>query len=455
MKQRRFIVPVFAFLYAAVCFGQNGRPGPDPVQRAVTQARNAGQLADAEKLLRDAIHDLENGDPKSPRLSSYLKQLSGLVTRRGDTAEAAALFQQAYELDLSMFGPDDLRMTSDIANLAWAAHNAGDHQKAEQLFNRALDIVHSNEGSVRTMSEAGMAAGLLGSVVSYYMLQKRWVEAEVLLQKEIRLCNQLSTPGREGFGDCGNLPAVLSEIYRGEGREAEAARLPPDSIFPAELEALNKSAGKFMDDGLYPSAEDAYNRAIALARKLDVDPQSRFNGSLTIREIDSLGRLYEKEGAKDKAEQSYLTVQEMTEKRAGSEPSQMGFAMSLTSINLVNLYRNEGRFKDAEAVLQRGLDLEVKYLGERNRAVVNTLMTLAGVYEQEGQKDEEQYAPARAAYERALSIQESMVGLSHPQLLPVLRQYAQLLVTAHDTANTAKVRARIDAITALDPNGSR
>jgi tetratricopeptide (TPR) repeat protein len=209
-----------------------------------------------------------------------------------------------------------------------------------------------------------------------------------------------------------------------------------------------------MDDGLYPSAEDAYNRAIALAQKLDADPQSRYNGSLSMREMDLLGRLYEKEGARDKAEREYLTVQEMTEKRAGSEPSQMGFAMSLTSISLVNLYRNEGRLKDAEAVLQRGLDLEVKYLGERNRTVVNTLMTLASVYEQEGQKDEAQYAPARAAYERALSIQESMVGLSHPQLLPVLRQYAQLLVTTHDTANAAKVRARIDAITALDPNGS-
>jgi tetratricopeptide (TPR) repeat protein len=144
----------------------------------------------------------------------------------------------------------------------------------------------------------------------------------------------------------------------------------------------------------------------------------------------------------------------MAEKRAGSEPSQMGFAMSLTSFNLVNLYRNEGRFKDAEAVLQRGLDLEVKYLGEKHRTVVDTLMMLGGVYQQEGQKNEAQCAPARATYERALSILESMVGLQHPNLLPVLRQYAQLLVTMHDTANAAKVQARITAITATDPNRS-
>jgi hypothetical protein len=44
-------------------------------------------------------------------------------------------------------------------------------------------------------------------------------------------------------------------------------------------------------------------------------------------EMDSLAQLYEKEGAMDKAERTYLTVQEMNEKREGSEPRQRGFAM--------------------------------------------------------------------------------------------------------------------------------
>src|SRR5712692_9751 len=172
MKQRCFIVTVIALLSAAVCFAQNDRAGPDPVQRAVTQARNAGRLADAEKLLRDAIHDLEERDPKSPRLSPYLKQLSNLVARRGDSAEAAALLQQAYELDVSTFGPDDLRTTVDIGNMAWGAHGAGDDQKAEQLFNHALDIVHSNEVNLRTLNDAELAAGVVGTVISYYTVEK-------------------------------------------------------------------------------------------------------------------------------------------------------------------------------------------------------------------------------------------------------------------------------------------
>jgi tetratricopeptide (TPR) repeat protein len=452
MKQCRFIVPVIALIFAAVCFGQEQRPGPDPVQRAVTQARNAGRLADAEKLLRDAIHDLEERDPKSPRLSAYLKQLSALVTRRGDNAEGASILQRAYELDLNAFGPDDLRLTVDIGNMASLAHGAGDDQKANQLFNHVLEIVHSNEAKLRTLNDAEFAAGALGAVISYYTIQKRWVDAEVLMPEEIKLCDMIPKEFREGYGICGNPSGMLSQIYSGEGRQAEANQLAPDSRFPAELEALNKAADKFSDDGVYPSAEDAYNRAIALAERLDADPQSRFNGSLTMREMDSLARLYEKEGAKDKAEREYLAVQEMNEKHASSEPSQFGFVTALNPVSLIFLYENEGRFKDAEAMLQHVVDLQVKYLGEKHRVVVETLTTLAEVYEQAGQKDPAQYVQARATYERALSLQESMIGPQHPQLLLLLQRLANILDKLHDDAKSTEVKGRIAAISAASPN---
>jgi tetratricopeptide (TPR) repeat protein len=455
MKQCRFIVPVVAFLFVGVCFGQDQRPGPDPVQRAVTQARNAGRLADAEKLLRDAIRDLEERDPKSPRLSAYLKQLSALVTRRGDNAEAASILQQAYELDLSNFGPDDLRITVDIGNMAWLAHNAGDDQKAEQLFNRVLEIAHLNEARLRTLGDAEQAAGAVGTVISYYTVQKRWVDAEVLMPEETKLCDMIPAEIREGYGFCGHLSGVLDEIYRGEGRHAEAAQLAPESPFPAELDALNKAAEKFTADGVYPSAEDTYNRAILLAQRLEADPQSRFNGSLTMREMDSLARLYEKEGAKDKAERTYLAAQEMTEKRAGSEPGQFGFMTALNPVGLISLYENEGRFKDAEAMLQLVVDLQAKYLGEKHRVVVDTLTMLAGVYEQAGQKDPAQYAQARATYERALSLQESMIGPQHPQLLLLLQRLAGVLEKLHDDAKAADVKARIAAISEATANQQR
>ena len=47
------------------------------------------------------------------------------------------------------------------------------------------------------------------------------------------------------------------------------------------------------------------------------------------------------------------------------------------------------------------LEIQEKSLGERHSAVVQTLTTLAGIYEEEGKNDETKYALALPLYERA------------------------------------------------------
>jgi hypothetical protein len=96
--------------------------------------------------------------------------------------------------------------------------------------------------------------------------------------------------------------------------------------------------------------------------------------------------------------------------------------------------------------------LQVKYLGEKDHAVVDTLTMLAGVYDQEGEKDPTKYTQARATYERALSLQESMVGPRHPQLIPLLQRLAGVLGKLHDDAKAAEVKGRIATISAASAN---
>jgi len=57
--------------------------------------------------------------------------------------------------------------------------------------------------------------------------------------------------------------------------------------------------------------------------------------------------------------------------------------------------------KDTESLLQRVRQIQEKSLGERHRAVVQTIMILAGVYEEEGKKDQSAYAQALPLYEHA------------------------------------------------------
>jgi hypothetical protein len=74
---------------------------------------------------------------------------------------------------------------------------------------------------------------------------------------------------------------------------------------------------------------------------------------------------------------------------------------------LLDLYRSEGRRKDVEPLLQRVLEIQEQSLGERHRSVVQTVTTLAGVYKEEGEKEEAKYAQALPLYERVLAIQQA------------------------------------------------
>jgi len=429
-----------------LCFAQGNRPAIDPTQRTVTEARNAGRFMDAEKLLNEAIHQLEQSDPQSPLLAQYLKELAALLQRRGLAAEGAAAMDRAFEIDRKASGPNDLRIANDLAIRASSAHAAGNDQEAEGLTNQALEIVHSNAATLRWNEGAGLAASVVGATVSLYIAENRWVSAELLMPEETKLCDMLPAEFRPGFGLCGRVPETLAQIYRGEGR-AVTVEQPARSYLPPELTALNQAAEKYEKDGLYPSAEDAYERAIRLAEKIDAEPQGHY-GNLAPLEMDSLGQLLEREGLKDRAEKSYLSALEYMEQRAGPQQLAKGFAASLYPGALVGLYRNEGRLNDAERVVQHVLDVQVACLGERHRSVVQTLTMLADIYADEAKNDPAKLAQAASTYERALAIQESNLGPNDSGLLPLLQRYADLLQELHEDTKAAQVKSKIAAISA-------
>jgi hypothetical protein len=454
MKCGRIFIPVLALISWCVCAAQENRPGPDPVVRATAQALRDGRVTDAEKILTDAVHQLGQSDPESPRLADYLERLGVVLSRLGRGDESAALNERAYEIDRKAYGPTDLRITHDLITQAMAAHAAGDNQEAEPFLNQALEAERANAAKLSSNAGAGMAEGVLGPVVSIYIQEQRWIEAEALLPELSRVCGLIDEAYRAGFDPCGRLPEVVAQIRNAEGKIPEFEGLPYSGNLPQELEILNKSAKRFEADGLYPSAEDAYNHAIVAAEKLDAAPQSLYGG-LDIVEINFLGQLFEKEGFKDRAEQTYLRAFQIQEKRAAPEMGHPRAAGGLSPYLLVELYRSEGRLAEAEPLLQDVIRIQIGSLGERNRQVVQSLLMLAGIYRDEGKSDESKYAKAEPLFEQALAIQEANLGPDHLQLLDVLGPYADLLEQAHETGKAAEVRARMARITAAQKNAAR
>ena len=229
----------------------------------------------------------------------------------------------------------------------------------------------------------------------------------------------------------------------------DAENVPREKSVPSDLDALNKTAEKYEQDGLYPSAEDTYNRALAMAEKMEADPQNRYGG-LIVMEMNSLGQLFEKEGFQDRAEKTYANALAINEKQAGPDRGHAAFALMLDPHYLVNLYRTEGRLTDAEPLLQRVLETQERSLGERHRAVVQTLTTFAHIYQEEGKTDQAKYALALPLYERAIKIQEANLGPDHPEVLSLLSEYADLLQKLHEDAKAAEIRARVARISSAD-----
>ena len=72
--------------------------------------------------------------------------------------------------------------------------------------------------------------------------------------------------------------------------------------------------------------------------------------------------------------------------------------------NLAGLYRDQGRYEQAEALYQRALAIREQVLGSEHPQVATSLNNLAGLYQSQGK-----YEQAEALYQRALVIREQVL----------------------------------------------
>jgi tetratricopeptide (TPR) repeat protein len=396
---RSILVSMFLLiLWPCVAWPQENSLARDPVFRSARKAQQEGRLADAEKILNDRIHAIEETQPNSPELVPYLNLLatiSGMMRHDADSnANANAIYKRVLEIDRSAFGPGDGRSLRDLVNLA---STLGPEEK-EQLLKQALELALQNP-----KLSPDMMAAILANLAGFYQTEKRWHEAEPLAERGMKICASMPMPGT-----CDYLKYTLAEIYRGEGRTVEAGQVDArnmDADFPPELDSLNKSAQKYEKDGLYAQAEFTYRQAAAWIEAHPLwtggEIPTDLTGDLPM-EYNGIGRALEKQGRNDLAEESYKKAIASQEADASENPlSVLGFSFS----ELMNLYRQEGRLKELEPIIQHALELQEKFLGDSSTSVAQTLGTLANLYKEEGKE-----AQAGPLYERARKIDEINLG---------------------------------------------
>jgi CHAT domain-containing protein/Tfp pilus assembly protein PilF len=117
--------------------------------------------------------------------------------------------------------------------------------------------------------------------------------------------------------------------------------------------------------------------------------------------LNNLAELYKDQGRYADAEPLFKRSLDIAEKASG--PNHPEFAGSLD--NLASLYIHQGRYADAEPLIKRSLAIYEKTLGPNHPYVSTPLNDLASLYKTQGR-----YAEAEPLYQRVLAILEKAVG---------------------------------------------
>ncbi len=411
----------------------------DPVFQAARKAQQEGRTADAEKILGDRIHAIEQTQPDSSELVPYLNMLAGFYSMKRQFPDALAIFQRVLEIDRATYGPSDDRSLRDLINVASFLGPEKEDQ-AEQFFKEALELARQNPKLLPIT-----VAGAYAALARFYEVEKRWSEAEPLAEQGMKVCAYVTVP--PDSGPCGPLQQTLSSVYRHEGRSVEANDVTDsvpsglDADLPPELVALHKSARQSEKDGLFPDAEFTYRQAVSYIEAHPKWDGGRMPVLLTgflSDEYNSLGHILELEGRNDLAEESYKKAIAQREAMAAEIHVPMS-SFNFTALTI--LYQREGRLNEMEPYFQHALDLQERELGTSSINVARTLVAFGNLYKSEGK-----FAQAESLFEQAMNIYEANLGLYDRQEVHVLQPYVDLLHKLHEDAKAAAIQQWISMI---------
>lgn len=392
-------------------------------------------------------------------LVQTLNNWASLKNEVEDYDQAEALYSQAIELGEASLDSKDPLLLTVLLNKAWFYKTRTRFAEAEGCYRRALTILEN----WRDWDDPDVAvtAGNLGEVL---FSQKKYDEAETHLQHALEI---LSARGQDDGLDVAILLHNLATAYLEEGKYAQAeplllrlSAIDEDVLGPAFLvdlaKGLERVAAGLEEDHEYTKSSQFYRHA------LEIRSGVQGSGYQDVRNLNSLGVLYLKQGQYAEAESVLSLALEMAEntldsKRIGvvrimanladssvalgeyaraealykralgilEQTQDSDHPLSRTiSTNLAALYMTQARYSEAEQYLQRSVELAKQISGEGNHELGSILSHQGRLWYLQGK-----YSEALATWERAREMVEADVGSDHPDSATVLGQIASAYST--------------------------
>jgi eukaryotic-like serine/threonine-protein kinase len=139
----------------------------------------------------------------------------------------------------------------------------------------------------------------------------------------------------------------------------------------------------------------------------------------TLNSMHNLAVLYRDEGKYAQAEPLFTRVLEVRRRVLGQEhPRTLN-----TMLTLAMLYRDQGKYTQAEQLVTKVLDVRRRVLGDQNPDTLISMDNLALLY-----RDEGKYAQAEQLYTKVLELQRRVLAPEHARRLASMNELAELYV---------------------------
>lgn len=279
------------------------------------------------------------------------------------------------------------------------------------------------------------AARLLDRLGTYLLQHGRYSDAEELLERGLKIREQLFGPRHlevaHSLANLGLLSYYQYQDARAESlylRALEINEQLPGPTHPMLIDLLHHLGLFYYNQDQYIQAESYYQKARAiLAQTSEAEP-----GDLA-KNLSGLGLTWYKQKKYAEAEPLLKQALAMNTKTLGTDHPDV--ASQLT--NLARLYQDQGKYTEAEALFQRALTIREHALGPSALAVAASLHYLGKYY-----RDQGRYAEAEPLLSRAVTIVKQEFAPTNPLRVETVRDYSDLLQKMGQVARARRLVSR-------------
>jgi eukaryotic-like serine/threonine-protein kinase len=444
---------ILAAMDSAIKDVDSGRFKDDPETEAGVRTtigiilRSNGKYDQAKPLLEQALavrERLFKGDDLM--VAGSLFNLAEVYRAQGQYAQAEPLYTRALAIREKILGPDHSSVAQCLNSLAALYRAQGHYAQAEPLFTRALAIYERALGP-----DDAEVAHTLNSMAVFYKVQGRYAQAEPLYTRALEIYERAFGPDHPAVANGLSNRANLYNSNPDQFAQAEPLLLRALAIrekafgpdHPGVAMTLNNLGALYMRQGGHAEAEPILLRAVAIyERALGRDHPD----VLTAK--GSLASLYWSQGKLDKSVPLLEAVLQAGEKKLGRQhpitlhtvanlgvnymgagrltdaiplleeahrASKQNPLLAFAGRALASIYRDQGRFVEAESLDIETLAITEKAFGPDHPDVLKAKGNLASLYWSQGKLDK-----SVPLFEEVLRAREPKLGRQHPDTLTTM-----------------------------------